>query len=164
MMDYELIEDEVAELCSFDFIDSSTEDTVPTLNTPPPTQKGNPFQYLPVKNVDLSEMGKPGGAVNVPSMGAALVLLGEVFSSRVTKVDSPTRNIQQVLIPPAMLSNLPTTNSQEDKLKRGVICNRLRIPSTKDKTQEMFDASEMRLRIATPFRDKWSNADSKTFQ
>ena len=34
MMDYELMEEEVAELCTFDFIESPTEDTAPTLNTP----------------------------------------------------------------------------------------------------------------------------------
>ena len=164
MIEYKQMEEEMAELCTFDFVEPPTGEAVPTLNASPSTQQGSPLQHMPVKNVDLDEMKKPGGMINATTMGAALILMGDVMSSRIAKADSPTRDTQHILIPPAILASCPLTNSQEDKLKRDLICNRLRIPSTKNETQESFDASEMRLRLVTPFRDRWSNNDSNTFQ
>ena len=61
MMEYELMEEEMAELCTFDFIEPSEGEAVLTLNTSPSIHQGNTLLHVPVRNVDLAEMKKPGG-------------------------------------------------------------------------------------------------------
>ena len=60
MMDYELMEEEVAELCTFDFIESPTEETVPTLNTPRPPNKGTHSSTCRLKTSIYRKWGNPG--------------------------------------------------------------------------------------------------------
>ena len=65
----EEMEAEVAQLCDFNVVEKMTQ----TLNNPPKTNSVTCLLHIPTMNIDVDEVSKPGGDINLETMAASLL-------------------------------------------------------------------------------------------
>ena len=69
-----------------------------------------------------------------------------------------------MLVSPSTLRSIPTTFTGLEKNIRRSVSNQLNLPTFVTLTKAEYQQREMKLRVITPIRDKWTDPNEKTFQ
>ena len=141
----------------------SLDDPTPSLNVDDPPQQ-NPLVRVPVKGINLEDVGRTGGPIDFTAMGASLGIVKREAGLYLKKTDNPNTRIQHILITPASINNYASGQSKEDKSMRAVLCDRLKLPPMHTIEQDTYVKSELKLRIITPIRDVITNPEPEIFQ